>query len=116
MAIKISGTYWNVEADDFASSSVKAYYSVDGGSDVYIDDVATTALYEDEEHPEEITGYLASYSWLIPEAAEGDNVVLKLVDPRQVEEPVEFGPYDVTPPPSGNVCESSVMISVGIFV
>jgi len=96
MAYKFVGDYWGeVEADDFASASVEARYSIDGAADVVIETVTTTALYEDTGHPTEITGYSAAYNWLIPSAAIGSNVVLKLVDTRQEEEPVEFGPYDI---------------------
>lgn len=96
MATRPINSVWSVSAEDFASESVEIYYSIDGGADVKIDDITTTALYDDDAHPLEITWYLAEYNYVIPDDMFGRSVTLKIVDPRQVEEPVEFGPYDIT--------------------
>jgi len=122
MAYKRSGTNWFSAAEvaaeanvvEFAQSdSVNAYYSIGfAGEKVFIEAVPLTPVYEDPEYPEEATSYNCIYNWEILVVAEGNDVYLWLIDPRQAEEPVSFGPFDVVSPEA----VSSVVSPSTIFV
>jgi len=122
MAYKRSGTNWfsaaevaaNANVVEFAQSdSVNAYYSIGlAGEKVLIEAVPLTPVYEDPEYPEEATSYNCIYNWEILVAAEGLAVYLWLIDPRQIEEPVSFGPFDVVSPIAVSAVVSPSSVSV----
>lgn len=122
MAYKRSGTNWFSDAEvaaeanvvEFAQSdSVNAYYSIGlAGEKVLIEAVPLTPVYEDPVYPTEPTSYNCTYNWEILEAAEGEDVYLWLIDPRQVEEPVSFGPFDVVSPIAVSAVVSPATVSV----
>jgi hypothetical protein len=99
MATRRIGNTWFDSAEPFNEflSAPNAYYSVDGGGDVLIEAVSVTPYQTipDPDTGETRTLYQGSYNGTIPAGAEGSNVVLKIYDPNNLNDILEFTAIDV---------------------
>lgn len=97
MATKRSGGYW--DSINLASyyQFVKVGYTIDGGAFQEVEEIELNEYY-DPDHPENLMEYRDSYNWLIPEAAEGDNVLLVFRDSNGREGDITYGPFDIVSP------------------
>jgi hypothetical protein len=97
MPIKRIGATWFDTAatfDEFLSQP-NAYYSVDGGADVLIEAVTVEEYEIEGPGGVTVTAYRGSYNGTIPAGAEGVNVVLKIYDPNNENDILEYDGFTI---------------------
>lgn len=96
MARRIGANWFDaaVTFDDFIVAP-SVFYSIDGAPDVEIETGISVESYELTDNGTIITLYRGSFNGTIPEAAAGNNVVIKIYDPGNLNDVLEYDPIDV---------------------
>jgi hypothetical protein len=102
MATRRIGADWfavDVEFDEFETAP-SAFYSIDGAPDVLIGvigegDLGTIDTYEETYHGTTVTIYRGTFNGAIPAEAFGSNVVVKIYDPDNANDILEYDAIDV---------------------
>jgi len=116
MARRIGANWFEaaVTFDDFINAP-HGYYSVDGAVDVDMGAISCTAYQsEPDSYGQTITLYRGTYNPVIPVGALGDNVVLSIHDPVDVNDVLEYDPIDVCTDVATSVIVSPASANVAI--
>jgi len=95
MARRIGANWFDsaITFDEFVSAP-HVYYSVGGGEDVEILTGLSTETYQDTFEEETVTLYRGSFNGAIPAGALGSSVI-KIYDPENLNDILEYDPIDV---------------------
>lgn len=97
MTTKRVGADWldtDATFDEFVNPP-HAYYSIDGGADVDLGEITTVEMYQETQGDETVDIYRGTFNDTIPAGAVGSNVVLKIYDPVNENDKLEYDAINV---------------------